>query len=159
MAERTCDGKCCAAFAMPGIAQLRADPASVADGPYILDMLVPLTHEQAVERWTALGFGEFPAAALPADAGVFTCRHWDEETGLCGAYDQRPAMCRDFPYGRPCVYGCGYQVPDPDAAAERQAIADDSAWQWVPTHQGWRPRSTSEYEWDATAGLLRRRSA
>lgn len=40
-------------------------------------------------------------------AGVFlnyyTCRHL-LETGDCGAYAARPAMCRDFPYAAPCPY-------------------------------------------------------
>ena len=47
----TCDGRCCAVFtlSMP-LADLTADPDAFADGPYLLDMLIPLNGVQARER-------------------------------------------------------------------------------------------------------------
>lgn len=37
----------------------------------------------------------------------YTCKHFDAASGNCGDYENRPAMCRDYPYGRSCAYrGC-----------------------------------------------------
>lgn len=44
----------------------------------------------------------------------YTCRHFVEATGLCGAYNERPRMCRDYPYGRLCEHGCGYKNELPE---------------------------------------------
>jgi len=38
----------------------------------------------------------------------FTCRHLRENND-CAIYEQRPRMCREYPYGRQCRYpGCTY---------------------------------------------------
>lgn len=45
----------------------------------------------------------------------YGCRHFDEKAGRCSAYEQRPAMCRDYPnYGGDfaCLY-CGFSEPLP----------------------------------------------
>ena len=34
----------------------------------------------------------------------YTCKHHDPKTGDCTIYDIRPAVCRDYPYGRKCNY-------------------------------------------------------
>jgi Fe-S-cluster containining protein len=46
---------------------------------------------------------------IPLGEGHFTCQNWDPKTKLCGIYDYRPSMCRDFPIkGNPCkLKGCG----------------------------------------------------
>lgn len=31
----------------------------------------------------------------------YTCKNFDPVTNNCTAYDARPAMCRDYPYGNP----------------------------------------------------------
>ena len=37
----------------------------------------------------------------------FTCRWHDPESGDCTIYSARPGMCRDYPYGQPCLApGC-----------------------------------------------------
>jgi Fe-S-cluster containining protein len=65
-------------------------------------MVIPLTHEEARERRGRFGIEGEP----DPDRDYFACRHWDEETRLCGNYENRPEMCRAFPYGKPCEHGC-----------------------------------------------------
>jgi len=83
-------------------------PGNAREWLTILGMIVPLTHEEAVERAHRL-------AGLPEDASLsegvphFACRHWDEETRLCTIYDQRPWMCRTYPSVK-CGHGCGRPV-------------------------------------------------
>ena len=39
----------------------------------------------------------------------YSCKHWNRETRNCMDYENRPSMCRRFPYGTPCPYiakGC-----------------------------------------------------
>lgn len=48
---------------------------------------------------------------IPLELGprgqLFTCRNLDAAGIDCTAYDTRPAMCREFPYGRACPFdGC-----------------------------------------------------
>ena len=155
----SCAGACCAVFPLTGIDRLRADPSKVADGEYILDMVIPLTLEEAKARMVGLGYGELARDMTGPEGTLFTCRHWSEESRLCTAYEARPGMCRDFPYGRACAAGCSYQVADPQAASQRAADDDDSTWVWEVAANGYRPRSNSEFTWDPEAGLLRPRSA
>lgn len=56
----------------------------------------------------------------------YTCKHFVEATGLCGVYDQRPKMCREFPYGKVCDYGCGYQNELPEGPALVQITKPES---------------------------------
>jgi Fe-S-cluster containining protein len=47
---------------------------------------------------------------LNAKAHWYTCIHFNKETNDCDIYEQRPAMCRNYPYGSPCLYpGCTYK--------------------------------------------------
>lgn len=74
-------------------------------------MLIPLTVEEARAR--AAKFGGNPRILKRKAGHHFTCRHWDEETRLCGAYNERPAMCSEYPYGNVCELAdgcCNYQV-------------------------------------------------
>lgn len=95
------------------LVKLRENPDAYHDGKFLADMLIELTPEQAQER--ALRFGvklpDDPSAAMPN--GLYTCRHWDEDTGLCGVYEDRPRMCRDYPYARACDHDdcCQYRPP------------------------------------------------
>jgi hypothetical protein len=34
----------------------------------------------------------------------YTCKHWDVSSGNCLNYENRPTMCRDYPYGKECKY-------------------------------------------------------
>lgn len=113
MPDPTCPGSCCAVFWLP-----RDVPDTVADAAFIRDMRIELTPEQAAERWEKF-IGPLPPKPMNPSVTVnttgratYTCRHWDEETRLCGVYDQRPMLCRDYPYGRGCSHGCSYQVSE-----------------------------------------------
>lgn len=97
-------------FTLPySLAELdrRVRNGPVEDGDQLVDMLIPLTQDEAVARRDRLGG---PDGTL-ADRDWFTCRHWDETTRLCTIYPQRPHMCRDYPYEAECEHGCGYRLP------------------------------------------------
>lgn len=38
----------------------------------------------------------------PRLAHFYTCRHLDAATGDCTDYDNRPRLCREYPYGVDC---------------------------------------------------------
>jgi Fe-S-cluster containining protein len=83
---------------------------AVRDGEVIADMVIPLSVAQANERLERFGSDR---EYLPRWEGhVYTCRHFDDRTRLCTIYEERPEMCRDYPYGRNggCEYGCGYRA-------------------------------------------------
>lgn len=81
---------------------------AIQDGPYILDMIIPLTHDAARERARELRTIGAETWEPVAGSNYFTCRHWDELTRLCTAYEDRPTMCRDYPYGGACQHGCSF---------------------------------------------------
>jgi Fe-S-cluster containining protein len=112
MIERTCGGGCCAVFWLP-----KEVPDNIYDAAFIRDMRIELTAEQAQERWAKfVGDGRVLPPAEP-ERPWYTCRHWDEDTRLCTVYEQRPMLCRDYPYGRPCSHGCDYQIAEPEVLA------------------------------------------
>ncbi len=109
-----CTGECCEAFAITCGKTLDAIDfylRSVAeDGAFIADMLIPL---YALVAGTTMPSGELvtPEHAKGGAIGwVFTCKHFDREQRLCSVYADRPLMCRDFPYGKPCEHHerCGW---------------------------------------------------
>lgn len=105
----TCPGWCCAAFYWPRtISWMRkhADK-TMWDGAQIRDMLIPLTPKQARERYERFSGTPTRAYKWKHRGHFFTCKNWDEETRLCKIYEDRPAMCRDYPYGQECQHGCG----------------------------------------------------
>lgn len=65
-------------------------------------MLIPLTREEATER--AREFDLFADTSEWGDFTAYKCRHWDENTTLCTAYDERPRMCAQYPYGKACQH-------------------------------------------------------
>jgi Fe-S-cluster containining protein len=94
---------------------------NIQDHDYLADMLIPLNLVEAAERLESFGVEPHWADEAGFDwAGryvndptrrLMTCRHFDEETRLCGAYDSRPQMCRNYPYtATSCDYGCGYSL-------------------------------------------------
>jgi Fe-S-cluster containining protein len=133
--EPACTGACCAVFAFldPSVPRF----STILEAEYLADMLIPLDLMAAAERL------ERPGIDPPADGGeahydwdgrvldnperrLMTCRHWDETARLCTAYDQRPRMCRDYPYygdngGKACDYGCGFTL-DHQAAWDNELL-------------------------------------
>lgn len=118
-----CKGSCCAVFTFLDPADPRFD--NTADADFIRDMLIPLDLVEAADRLAALDieppygdeahYGWDGFSLTQPERRLATCRHWDTETRLCTAYDQRPAMCRFYPYGNECDYGCGYELGYRDA--------------------------------------------
>lgn len=53
--------------------------------------------------------------AFPLGGLDYRCIYWDEDARLCGAYQHRPAMCRDYQYpltaGGVCEHGCAWGAP------------------------------------------------
>lgn len=41
---------------------------------------------------------------IPGGAHYYSCKHFDTKANLCTIYEHRPAMCRDYPNGKPCNY-------------------------------------------------------
>jgi Fe-S-cluster containining protein len=84
-----CTGHCCSRFHIDSrmLDRLTGPAEKSRDEKFILDMLVFL-------EWT--------------DAGArLTCRHFDGTN--CTRYEERPAMCRDYPYGKQCEFkGCTF---------------------------------------------------
>lgn len=91
-----CGGSCCAAFCLPyHIDDIRADQDKYPEGRFLADMLVPLPSDTRPEQIAQL--------KIAPGGHWYTCRHLTEE-GRCGAYEQRPRMCRDYPYGKRCNF-------------------------------------------------------
>lgn len=123
---RTCDGRCCSLFTfsvdLKVIADRYADPAhpgtTTGDDLKLLELLKPITVEEAKERAEQFGVEGSYKRALDSNKvqpnGYYTCRAWDEDTGLCTVYDDRPLMCRGYPYGdgQVCSHGCSYTITD-----------------------------------------------
>ena len=87
-----CTGECCDPVKLTGedYWDMSRDPGAHHNARYILNMLIPP------------GPGPVPRHGRVE----FACRHFDQETRRCGAYDRRPLMCRDFPESGVCVF-CG----------------------------------------------------
>ena len=145
--ERTCDGRCCAVFPLSwevagpdGIASWYDPDGDPLHGRmFVADMLIPLNLHEATERWRSLRLGAIPRWIEYSPQPLYTCRHWDTETRLCGAYDQRPALCRDYPYGVECQHeGCTYRKD----IAYLVAKATD---EWIAMHEyGYYPRKAEQ---------------
>jgi Fe-S-cluster containining protein len=121
VAERTCPGTCCAAFTLPRKPDhLFRDFLEIADGTTIAAMAIPLTPEEAGARILAAGgVVDHGGFVEPEKGHWYTCRFWDELTGLCRNYESRPEVCREYPYGDPCNHDCGY------CGGQRRAGQDD----------------------------------
>jgi Fe-S-cluster containining protein len=112
-----CTGACCAVFIYPDPADIERF-ARMEDGAFIADMLIPLDLVSAAERMEKFGFSywadqslfDWDGRNLSGDGRrLMTCKHWDQESGLCGVYDNRPMMCREYPYYA-CDYRCGFSL-------------------------------------------------
>ncbi len=66
------------------------------------------------------------AMLIPLDSeGVrYTCNHFDWVNGLCSIYEQRPQMCREYPYRTDCEY-CGYVAPAGQLVRWERAIEQE----------------------------------
>ena len=102
----TCPGYCCAVIHQPGTRdELAAVAGILQDGELVLDMIQPISREDATRRRQQHGL-RVDDLETAKDGHLYTCRHWDDRTRLCGIYERRPAMCRDYPYAESCAH-CG----------------------------------------------------
>lgn len=108
-----CTGHCCRAFT------LNYDPESLRkmytfeDGSPV--PITPNSNSQVPDMVIYLGRHKDPPNGEPMrNSGVlfehwYTCKHLSAE-GNCGNYENRPPLCRDFPYKTPCPYSaCDWQ--------------------------------------------------
>ena len=116
-----CTGHCCREFsiAMDGVKQVMLAPESVQDGEQIASMLVFV-------RWAEPGDTLPSGRIVPPDhphQPIFSCANFDRASGDCRIYEQRPSMCREYPYGRRCeMLGCTH--PRPDGRTHLSVIGD-----------------------------------
>lgn len=121
---RTCDGRCCAVFTFQDttiIADRVARGAAYEDDLKLLEMLEPLTLVEAKKR--AVKFNvNIDGMKGVHEPLLYKCCLWDEDTMLCTDYENRPRMCRTFPYGNGCHNnGCDFDVT-PEYLVEEEWI-------------------------------------
>lgn len=117
--EGRCTGHCCEKFWFgPGMyaameRNIQSGPMNAVyrDSVYIKDMLVKLPPQ-------ILGKNGEPVVQGQADS-YYTCKHYDVATGNCGAYEERPAMCRDYP-----SYGCAHACETVGCTAKNKGVSD-----------------------------------
>lgn len=104
--SRYCAGRCCAVFSIPyTYEQMKIKAPDLKDGVYVLDMLIPLSADEAEIRSNRFGIPN--KRTLIDQMNNYTCKHWDETSGRCEAYESRPQMCRTYGVdGEPCQHGC-----------------------------------------------------
>lgn len=97
MADR-CTGHCCEDFILPfSPSELHTHTDGYRDADLIARMVLYKGKYRAANR-------NFPGEAV---AHHYTCRYFDTVTRDCTIYEQRPTMCRDHPYEKPCTFkGC-----------------------------------------------------
>ena len=105
-----CTGHCCRKFYLPLLPEQLARAA-------ILRVARPHYKPEEIRKVAAMAvyLGEHDKHGLH----VYTCRHLNVISGDCTVYEDRPDVCRDFPYGDVCMHaasGCTW-----DAACEGTA--------------------------------------
>ena len=98
-----CTGSCCVAFPICGhdLSSIRTN-TTTQNGDLLGFMLRPLTFVEVLERDQQFGVER----ERHRENAYYHCIYWDEDTRLCGAYENRPEMCRAYPYGKKCEHGC-----------------------------------------------------
>ena len=101
-----CGGKCCKDFTLPV-------------SPMELDFALKRFEKTGKSRYfeidkiasMAIYKGDYSVAYSRGAKGHiyhYTCKHLNTDTGLCTNYENRPSMCKAYPYGGACKYkGCG----------------------------------------------------
>lgn len=106
-AENGCTGECCQNFILTlTYEDLKARVGEIRDGEFVLDMLIPLG------RWEKVSPEGFNKPGHEGgDRMVYKCRHFNDETGRCNEYENRPHVCRIHDPGLSCRYGCAQGWP------------------------------------------------
>lgn len=88
-----CDGSCCERFWLPMDQDgLWASYSDYQQGfPAIPD--IEMIAQMTIYLEPAVTNGHW-----------YTCKFWDSESRLCTIYNDRPRMCREYPYGSECTH-------------------------------------------------------
>lgn len=97
MSTSSCNGSCCRHFSIGLTPEELRVGMNILDGDKLRSMLVHLGHFEVGQVEPSGKIAEY-------ESDFYTCRHFDAATSLCTDYDDRPAMCRDYPYGGVCRY-------------------------------------------------------
>lgn len=128
-----CSGHCCQDFQVRGMSRqallhnaldsIDKGLASAEDDAFIADMLRPVIGPSLRnDRWWTEAHHRFG------------CRHFDKENKACTVYDQRPAMCRNYPNGEACEFeGCTW---DPEEARLVSYVTSKGRIWYEPSAQG-----------------------
>lgn len=98
-----CSGNCCTKFNLP----YGPDTLWRMYDQWVESKTPPLVNDIHIIAPMVKYLGYVSGADMIEGAGdghYYTCKHHDTKTGNCGIYERRPAMCRDYPYGRSCHY-------------------------------------------------------
>ncbi len=87
--EKRCSGHCCKDFPLPvSIDDLKDPNRTIEDSEKIADMLILLRESEYAD-----GRKQYR----------YTCKHLTSG-GDCTIHNEKPKMCRDYPYGKPCEH-------------------------------------------------------
>lgn len=103
-----CTGHCCRRFYLRVTPEeIRADAELARAGKTtrfsaeeivkIDEMIIPLEDAKDAKE-------DIDGGPPPTDGHYYTCKHHDPVTGNCMNYENRPKLCRDYPF-----YGSGYR--------------------------------------------------
>jgi Fe-S-cluster containining protein len=121
-----CTGHCCERFFLPlSPDELRAEQADKGtiynrkEIDFVADMVIYLG-----PSGTSVTGEPLTLEGKPVTGHFYTCRHYKD--GNCTVYEQRPNICRDYPYGSTCKYKeCTWSLEDQKAncraACDREA--------------------------------------
>ena len=105
---KRCTGHCCYGFTLPNDILIEIyhtedserEVKYYKDEDYIKDMIIPLYWVEDTKNDPTYYEGSCR----------FTCKHFDGES--CTAYEARPRMCSEYPYGSACKFkGCTMEQP------------------------------------------------
>jgi Fe-S-cluster containining protein len=94
MSER-CTGHCCRHYSLPHPLWYVREFGE--DGEQIAAMSLPA---YVVQPGEPMPDGRPLSGGDPAQ--IYRCANLNEATGDCRIYEERPRMCREYPYGRRC---------------------------------------------------------
>lgn len=98
-----CTGHCCEKFYLPYLYEeiqqrTKENPNWViphGDAAKIVEMIIPLTDVSTCMDGSPVKPGD--------ENHYYTCKWFDKESRNCTNYENRPALCSGYPYGKPCT--------------------------------------------------------
>src|SRR5690349_7218670 len=98
-----CTGNCCERFVVGGGQSYDKIQLEALNNPFDMNL------QRVVEIIVPIGRTE-------GGSDLFTCTMWDKNTRRCTDYENRPAMCRKYPYAGQICSHCGYAEPSVNSA-------------------------------------------